>query len=351
MTKKISPTIALSTQSTGLPISWDIVTGEKAQPLANEDNPLILFTGKRGELLINVQNHGDCSIDIDIETIQSDLVNTWLLNYKNDAVEGNKPPSTKKIISSKRLEGHERIREILNFEAPLDFFEDSNLFRGKEKFDLHYQIEIHIYATPLNKSQRFLVGHKVTDLYIQPNRSYINFLPEIYQRSDFLNRYMAIFEKSFDPTVQILDDFWAYLDPLTAPKGLIPFLAEWVAWPMNPQWPLKLQRWLIRHAVELYRWRGTRYGLQLAISLVSGLPNDKQNIKVREEYEADFVLGEVSFADEPTLGSGRAFHFSVTLCPDTIEAHRAINESIVREIIEREKPAFCTYDITIQRRF
>jgi len=351
MTNEINPTIALTTQSTGLPISWDVVTKERTQSLALEDNPLVLFTGKRGELLINVQNHGDCSIDIDIETIQSDLVDDWLLNYKNNSVERNNTLSTKKIASSKRLEGHERISEILKFEVPLDFFEDSNLFHGKEKFDLHYQIEIHIYATPPNKLQRLLVGHKVTDLYVRPDQSYINFLPEIYQRSDFLNRYMAIFEKSFDPTVQILDDFWAYLDPLTAPKGLIPFLAEWVAWPMNPQWPLKLQRWLIRHAVELYRWRGTRYGLRLAISLVSELPNDKQNIRIREEYEADFVLGEVSFADEPALGSGRAFHFSVMLCPDTIEAYRAINESIVREIIECEKPAFCTYDITIQRRF
>jgi hypothetical protein len=46
------------------------------------------------------------------------------------------------------------------------------------------------------------------------------------------------------------------------------------------------------------------------------------------------------------LGGGRLFHFFVRLCP---EPDKQINEGLVRDIIEGEKPAFCTYDILISQ--
>jgi len=46
------------------------------------------------------------------------------------------------------------------------------------------------------------------------------------------------------------------------------------------------------------------------------------------------------------LGSGRPFHFTVRLRP---EPGKQIDERLVRDIIEREKPAFCTYDLLISQ--
>jgi len=59
---------------------------------------------------------------------------------------------------------------------------------------------------------------------------YAKFLPAIYQELDFVGRFLKIFEQAFEPAVNSLDTLWAYLDPTTAPQGLLPFLAHWVGW-------------------------------------------------------------------------------------------------------------------------
>ena len=53
-------------------------------------------------------------------------------------------------------------------------------------------------------------------------------------------------------------------------------------------------------------------------------------------------MGETLIGTDLMLGGGRLFHFFVRLRP---EPDKQINEGLVRDIIEREKPAFCTYDI------
>ncbi|MEL6814409.1 MAG: phage tail protein, partial [Cyanobacteria bacterium J06598_3] len=200
-----------------------------------------------------------------------------------------------------------------------------------------------------------LVGHKNIDLKIQPGGGYLDFLPEIY-RSDFMERFMTIFEQAFDPTVQTTDTLWAYLDPLTAPKSLIAFLAQWVDWPLNPNWTLSRQRRLIKHAVELYRWRGTRKGLQLMLHLHTQLPWEKeesadvpQAIEIKESFDTGFVLGTAKLSENPRLGGGRPYFFTVTLRPRTIEQANSLDEALVRKVIEQEKPAFCNYHLDIER--
>ena len=44
------------------------------------------------------------------------------------------------------------------------------------------------------------------------------------------------------------------------------------------------------------------------------------------------------------LGGGRPYHFIVRLRPDQ---RNQIDERLVRDIIEREKPAFCTYELEL----
>ncbi|QSJ18198.1 hypothetical protein JYQ62_05075 [Nostoc sp. UHCC 0702] len=45
------------------------------------------------------------------------------------------------------------------------------------------------------------------------------------------------------------------------------------------------------------------------------------------------------------LGGGCPYHFIVEL---HVQQSQQINETLLREIIERQKPAFCTYDLDIQ---
>ena len=169
-----------------------------------------------------------------------------------------------------------------------------------------------------------------------------------------MGRLLKIFEQSFEPAVQTLDSLWAYLDPLTAPQALLPFLAQWVAWQMQPQIGLQRQRQLIRSAIQIYRWRGTRRGLRFYLHLATDLPLDEhlldeadKHIGISESFGRGAVFGESRLGEDAILGGGRPFHFIVHLRPDS--SHQ-IDESLVRSIIEQEKPAFCTYDLYIEPR-
>ena len=168
---------------------------------------------------------------------------------------------------------------------------------------------------------------------------------------DFIGRLLKIFEQSFEPTVNTLQSLWAYLDPLTAPEALLPFLAQWVGWHNEVTWSVAQQRSLIRRAMEIYRWRGTKRGLQLYLHLYTGLPltdptrsPQQQPIQVNSAIQHGFILGESDLGPTAILGGGRPFHFNVTLRPN---AGQFLDETLVRSIIDQEKPAVCTYDLEI----
>jgi hypothetical protein len=102
------------------------------------------------------------------------------------------------------------------------------------------------------------------------------------------------------------------------------------------------QRRLIRHAITLYRWHGTRWGLRFYLHLYTGLP--LEHISIEETYCQGLVLNDAELGQGTILGGGRPYHFVVRLHlenPDYLEK----NESLIREIIEQYKPAFCSYDL------
>lgn len=350
MTPPLPASISLETKSTELPIAWDVMPAGDAQSEATSRSPLVLSPGKPSELLLRSRNNSHQSMRISL-AIKGDFHASWLVAISGDATQVAWSQSVAgeftEIIWHEPIPPKSAISHVLSFQIPDHFFEHPYSLVHEDALRLHYQSELQLYAALPDEQTRRLAGHQVVNIYVRPDSLYTDFLPEIYQQSDFVGRFLSIFEQAFEPTVQILDDFWAYLDPLTAPKALIPFLAEWVAWPLNPKWTLRQQRWLIRHAIELYQWRGTRYGLQFALSLVTGLPNDDNHISIRENHQADFVIGDVSLQDEPTLGGGKAFYFTVELMSDTavMAAQLRENEATIRAVIEQEKPAFCTYDL------
>jgi phage tail-like protein len=131
---------------------------------------------------------------------------------------------------------------------------------------------------------------------------------------------------------------------------LLPFLSYWVGWDIDPILDLKQQRRLMRRAIELYTWHGTKRGLRLYLHLYTGLPLDEdipdenaKHISITEPIGESFVVGE-AIIGEAILGGGRAFHFAVQLRSD---ASYRIEEALVRKIIEQEKPAFCSYELLI----
>jgi phage tail-like protein len=190
-------------------------------------------------------------------------------------------------------------------------------------------------------------------LYVRPRSLYLKFVPGLYREIDFIGRFLKIFEQAFEPVVQSFSYMWANLDPLTAPQALLPFLAHWVASPIDPSWTIDQQRRLIRNAVTLYRWRGTRKGLRLYLHLYTGLPLDEhiaqesqKHISITEPFSRGFVLDQARLDEDAILDGGKPYHFVVRLRSD--QDHPLwVEEELIHKMINQQKPAFCTYELHI----
>ncbi|MDZ4877441.1 MAG: hypothetical protein CLLPBCKN_006876 [Chroococcidiopsis cubana SAG 39.79] len=242
---------------------------------------------------------------------------------------------------------------------PDNFFEDWQAIESgnTKRLDINFQGNVSVYTRNSYNHQSGAAPFMAQvdfDLCVRPhsNKGYVGKLPQIYREQDFVNRFIGMLEQAFDPVVNSFNSMWANLDPLTCPQALLPFLAHWVAWPESADWRLNQQRRLIRRAVELYRWRGTRKGLRLYLHLYTGLPLDddipqeaNKHISIIEPFSSGWVLGKSRLGVDTVLGGGKPYHFIVRLrCEDS----STIDEQLVRRIIDSEKPAFCTYELFLE---
>jgi phage tail-like protein len=151
--------------------------------------------------------------------------------------------------------------------------------------------------------------------------AYLNDLPAIYQDGDFLGRFLLIFESIWEPLEQRQDHMALYFDPRTCPAGFLPWLGSWLEFSVNPHWPEARLRYLLGEAMDLYRWRGTRYGLTRLIEICTGLTP-----VITEPPETPFV-----------------FHVELRLPPDT-----TVSRELVEQLVQAHKPAHAGYVLDIR---
>ncbi len=108
-----------------------------------------------------------------------------------------------------------------------------------------------------------------------PRSSYLQYLPAVYQEDDqsrvFLDRFLRIFQTTFDGMDQTLDDLWTRFDPMSAPSSWFTWLASWIAFPINPLWSDGQRRSALKSAGQIYPLRGTPSGVQQLIKQYSGV--------------------------------------------------------------------------------
>jgi phage tail-like protein len=152
-------------------------------------------------------------------------------------------------------------------------------------------------------------------------------LPGVFQRTvqpeSPLAALLEVMEALHAPSEEVLSHLEAHFDPRRAPDRFVPFLARWVGMDLPVTTGLGRLRELVAAAVEISRWRGTARGLLLFLTTATG----------RTDFEVDEqVLGPD--------GRPRPFHVRVR-APAEVSAHRLLLE----RIIEREKPAYVTYEL------
>ncbi len=161
-----------------------------------------------------------------------------------------------------------------------------------------------------------------------------------YEGPSFFERFLRGFEDAGEPLDELLTGLHRHFDADTAPADFLPWLATWVALDLDQNWLQLRRRRLIKEAIWLYRWRGTRPGLSRYIELYCGVRPE-----INDQPFSGMKLGPGTLLGRDTvLGGVRPHTFLVTLAvPDP----SALNEETIRLIIESQKPAHTAYELRI----
>lgn len=154
-----------------------------------------------------------------------------------------------------------------------------------------------------------------------PGSAYLRDLPVIFHENDFLGRMLLIFENIWEPIELRQDHMDLYFDPRMCPASMLPWLAGWVDLPLSPHWPESRVRQLVAEALDLYRWRGTKYGLARMIEIRTGL---------------SARIDEVN--DQPWV-------FRVTI---QTPSEGGVDRALVQEVIDTHKPAHAGYILEVK---
>lgn len=165
-------------------------------------------------------------------------------------------------------------------------------------------------------------------------------LPEVFQRTDqpgsSLNALLEAMEALTEPAEDILQQVPDYFNPYITPEKFLPFLARWVD--LDRFFPsLQLStfeqcsiqeqtsgnlRELILAAPKLSKLRGTSAGLKLFLETATG----HSGFEIKENSEIN--------------GQKKAFHIEIIAQKKAIK-----HSSLIKRIIEQEKPAYVTYQL------
>jgi phage tail-like protein len=105
------------------------------------------------------------------------------------------------------------------------------------------------------------------------SRRYLEYLPPIYH-TDFMSRFLALFEAILMPVEWTVDGFDMFLDPETAPAGFLPWLQNWFLIAFDDTWSDEKRRTFLLEAHKIYARRGTKWALARMLEIYLGQKPD-----------------------------------------------------------------------------
>ncbi|WP_410574422.1 phage tail protein [Amycolatopsis sp. cmx-4-61] len=162
----------------------------------------------------------------------------------------------------------------------------------------------------------------------------VEFLPAVFQEDEGIRRWVAGLDDVLAPALASLDCLVAYLDPMSAPADFLELLAAWTGVELDENWPLDRQRSTVAHAAELHRVRGTAYGLQWQLDM---LTDGRARL-----HDAGGVTWSQSPTDDTDHQPPRrlVIEVSADLSPEEVSA--------VRELVEWAKPAHVAHHVVVR---
>ena len=117
-----------------------------------------------------------------------------------------------------------------------------------------------------------------------PRVAFLDYLPQVYRGADsvnsFLARFLSVFQSPYVDLEDDIDQMPSRCDPSVAPPEFLRWLAECLAVSQRQLWDEERLRIFLKHAVRLYRIKGTREALRQVIELYTG-----QTPRIIEQFE------------------------------------------------------------------
>ena len=90
---------------------------------------------------------------------------------------------------------------------------------------------------------------------------------------NFFLRFVSMFEEEATSLLEGVDNIPHVVDPTVAPPAMVRLLGSWIGLaPIDSSLDEDLQRRLVRAGSDCLAWRGTRFGLQRFLEVVTGGP-------------------------------------------------------------------------------
>jgi phage tail-like protein len=192
-----------------------------------------------------------------------------------------------------------------------------------------------------------------TDDWSGSERHLARSLPEIFRGDPTTEALLSCFESVlFGTSPQTIpNSLWARLhatyeasDPQWAPTEFLNWLGTWIGLSFTFEYGEEAKRQILRHAVYLYQWRGTRLGIEQTMQILTGC-----SVVVSEPEVASLRVGVDSVVGRSTrLGRELPHRFQVNMQSTATESSDFNElEGVSRFILNVIKPAQTTYTLKI----
>ena len=164
----------------------------------------------------------------------------------------------------------------------------------------------------------------------------IRHLPSNYHNNDFLRGFLMIFQHVMNDTTITLDNMHDYFRPMESPVSFLPVLADWLGIHLDTLGGEEEVRRFLQYAIPLYRYRGTKIGIQAHLAIITGIvpeiiegsiPYSSMLINIDAEAESNLM-------DSDDKKNSITVHFPVL--------RNEFSDSMIQRlslIVQREKPA------------
>ncbi len=170
--------------------------------------------------------------------------------------------TTEKIAAVKKISVEKKIAWIGPETNPPDM-----LFREKTGRYIRLKIVLSTFEKTVKPG---ITGMK---LYY-PRITYMQYLPALYREdkagSEFLERYLSLFQTVLDGIEEQIDEVPVFFDPAASPSEFLPWLSTWLGTLYDETWEEESWRIFLSRAYELYKKKGTRIGLLEVLEIYTG---------------------------------------------------------------------------------